>query len=255
MTDQNTFMETIKNVAEIIKMSEKPMSEAEMLQYFDDMELNEEQKMLVLDYLMNPTDEEETRLLAADEGELPDGKEIEDGVENPSLQSKVFSMYLEELAFLPQYTEKEKEELYKKLLQGEEKTIETLSAVWLKKVLTIAKTYIEPKLNVEDLVQEGNMALFIKLQELCGSKAKADVEKLLEEAVEKGIMDYVSEVNGERELENTVLGKIGLVNEARKLLAEEKGQVPTIEELSEYTKIPVEELEDIEDLIQHTVGN
>ena len=245
MTDQNTFMEMIKNVEEIIKMSEKPMSEAEILQYFDDMELNKEQKMLVLDYLMNPTDE----------GELPDGKEIEDGVENPTLQSKVFSMYLEELAFLPQYTGQEKEELYKKLLQGEEKTIETLSAVWLKKVLTIAKTYIEPKLNVEDLVQEGNMALFIKLQELCGSKAKADVEKLLEEAVEKGIMDYVSEVNGERELENTVLGKIGLVNEARKLLAEEKGQVPTIEELSEYTKIPVEELEDIEDLIQHTVGN
>ena len=62
-------------------------------------------------------------------------------------------------------------------------------------------------------------------------------------------MLYASEMNGERELENTILGKMSLVHEAKKILREEKGYEPTRTELSEYTKIPEEELSDLEDIM------
>ena len=58
MTDQNTFMETVRSVAEIIRTSGEPLSEEEILAYFEDMELDDNQKSLVLEYLKNPQSEE-----------------------------------------------------------------------------------------------------------------------------------------------------------------------------------------------------
>lgn len=243
MTDQNTFMETVRNVADIIRTSAEQMSEEEILAYFEDMDLDNSQKRLVMEYLMNP------------ENGSMDGKPDEDDIEEESngadsAGSRIFQMYLEELSLLPEYTEDEKEDLYKKLLQGETGVIETISTVWLEKVLRIAKKYLDTGLNMEDLVQEGNMALLLKLQDLCGSKETVDVENLLEQAVEEGVMSYASEISSERELENTIVGKISLVHEAKKLLSEEKGHYPTMEELSEYTKMSVEELKDLEDMLK-----
>ena len=65
-------------------------------------------------------------------------------------------------------------------------------------------------------------------------------------------MSYASEMNSERELENTILGKVSLIHEAKKLLTEENGQEPSLIELSEYTKMSVEELEEILEMIKTT---
>ena len=46
MTDQNTFMETVRNVADIVRTSAEPMPEEEILAYFEDMELTDEQKRM-----------------------------------------------------------------------------------------------------------------------------------------------------------------------------------------------------------------
>lgn len=226
MTDRNAFMDTIKSVEEILKTSAVPMSEEEILAYFSDMELNEEQKQTVLDYLQNPEEEEE-----ADK------------------KQGVFHLYLDELALLPKYSEEEQHELYKKLLAGDKEMVDAISTAWLERVLTIAEKYAEPELNVEDLVQEGNMALLMELQRLCGSGKENNVEKKLERAVEAGVMSYASDMNREREQENAVLGKISLVHEAKRLLTEEKGKSPDWEELSAYTRISVEELKELEDLM------
>lgn len=242
MTDQNTFMELIKSVAEIIKTSEEPMSEEEILGYFSDMDLDDQQKKIIMEYLLNPPEET---------AEEENGQEeMAESSEENSGQSAILKMYLDELSCLPGYSREEEHEMYKALLQGEESVQQPISDSWLKRVITIAEKYIEPKINVEDLIQEGNMALFVTLKNLCGSREPVDVESVLEESIEKGIMTYASEINGERELENTVLGKVSLVHEAQKLLTEEKGVVPDVEELAEYTKMSIDELEDILGMIK-----
>ena len=45
-----------------------------------------------------------------------------------------------------------------------------------------------------------------------------------------------------------------LVHEAKNILREEKGDEPTIAELSEYTKIPENELSDLEDILSPAKG-
>ena len=56
---------------------------------------------------------------------------------------------------------------------------------------------------------------------------------------------YIDETTTEKDWESTVLAKTNLLHEAAKYMTEEMGRVPTIEELSEYTKIAREEIKDI----------
>lgn len=242
MVDPNTFMETVNSVAEIIKVAESPMSKEEILSYFKEMELSKEQEDTVLEYLLTPHDEEE---LAKEEDVQKDSEP-----EMSEQQSRVFEMYLEEVESLPKYTRTEEIEMYNALLMGDESTIGKLSGCWLLKVLEAAKGYLTPKLNIEDLVQEGNMALFLSLQKLCGSGKCDDVEAFLQSAVEEGIMNYASEINGAKEAEEAMLAKVTLVHEAKKLLKEEMGKEPSIEELADYTKMSVEELSDVFELLE-----
>lgn len=241
MLDEQAFMDTLSSVAEIMRTSEQAMTEEEILSYFSDMELSDAHKKMVMDYLMNP--EKDENASNDESGEAVD-------VENEERSSKVYEMYLQDLAGIPQYEEEERITFYKALLAGDEKAIEPISMFSLEMVLKIADKYIEPRLMVEDLVQEGNVALFLKLSELCGCKQAYDVEQELEDAVERAIMNYASEMNNEREQESTLVGKISLVHEAKKLLAEENGTEPTMAELAAYTKMDETELQELEDLIK-----
>lgn len=241
MIDQQAFMETLQSVAEIMRTAETPMTEEEILGYFKDMELSDAQKNMVMDYLNNVESQAEE--------ETTDGGQTESESEMP-VESKVYQMYLEDLAGIPEYNEEERITFYKALLAGDEKAIEPISMFSLRNVLKIADKYIEPKLLVEDLVQEGNVALFLKLSELCGCGQSYDVEQELENAIEQAIVAYASEMSNEREQESTLVGKLSLVHEAKKLLAEENGTEPTIAELAAYTKMDEEELQELEDLIK-----
>lgn len=245
MTDQNTFMEVVQNVAEIVRTAEVPMSEEEILAYFSDMDLDENQKKLVLEYIVTAESRQQEEIAREQTAEAIHVDE--ESEEEP--KSKVFQMYLEEIAMLPTFTADDRNKLYAQLSEGNADVIETISTAWLKKVLTIAEKYMEPRLNVEDLVQEGNMALFMKLQEMLGVEQK-NIEEELSGAVEEGIMSYCSEIVGAREMEHTLVGKISLVHEAKKMLTMEKGQEPTVEELSEYTKMTTDELLEIEEFLK-----
>ena len=55
-----------------------------------------------------------------------------------------------------------------------------------------------------------------------------------------------------KDWENAMLAKANLLHEAAKYLTEENGNIPSKEELSEYTKIPVEEIKRIMGLSEDT---
>lgn len=265
MIDQNTFIETLDSVKEIMRVAETPMSEQEVLQYFSDMELSPEHKQMVLAYLQETQREEEKAYSETEE--LPEDSSFSEGKSKKKgasggkstgttgKDSKAYKMYLEEIASLPVYSREEEATLYERLLEGDSSVIHTVSNLWLARVLEVAQKYQEPKLRIEDLVQEGNMALLLKLQELVGSGTDVEVKNLLEQEIEAGIVAYAAEIRGEWEMENAVVGKVSLVHEAKKLLAEELGREPDLKELADYTKISAEELSDLEDFINNRKEN
>ena len=266
MTDQNTFMETLHEVSEIIRTAPEPMTEEEILTYFKDMELSKEQQALVIEYLSKPHDEElpadadddnkdaedakseddEFGLDAYTDETLCEAKEAEPEITLPD--TPVFKMYMEEVNALPKFKKAEVDKMYEKLLSGDESVIADLSGVWLKKVLEMAVKFGSAKVLMDDVIQEGNMGLYMALRELTGNAAIKNPKKEIEKAIEQAIKDYVSEATGEVDEENTILGKVTLVYEAEKLLEEELGRKPDISELADYTKLDENEIEDIKNV-------
>ena len=59
----------------------------------------------------------------------------------------------------------------------------------------------------------------------------------------------ISEYAGEDDSESAIVGKINLVNEAKKYLTEENGAEPDLKQLSDYTRMTEEELADLLALI------
>lgn len=297
MLDQSLFTETIHEVSEIIRVSQGNMTREEILGYFKDMDLNEEQQNMVLEFLLNPHPEDERIAENAqdaqddaslsgdgdpddesnplyktealyDEESVVSGHASANGIQSErkgdtvkavkdsngestssdeAEHTGVFQMYLDELNELSTYSKEKQEEMYKALLDGDEGVIADITNCWLPVVLENAKKLTESNDpdSLQDVVQEGNMALFLCLTELCGSHEKVDVESELATEIENAMKSCILEEEGEGESEEAMVGKVALVNEAVKYLEKEKGMKPSVTELAEYTKVPASELDEI----------
>lgn len=246
MLEQNVFTETVREVSEIIRTAQEPLSREEILRYFDKMELNEKQKEMVLEYLLKPQTEADSKAETdADfQTETDADSQPEAGANSqPGVlpDSQAFRMYLKEIEGLSVCGPEELREMYEKLLNGDNTVIGKISESWMGRILEQVKQLPVGPEDFSDVVQEGNMALFMKLSELCGSGVQ-DVESELIREIESAMKSYIQQLSGEDDVENAVVGKVTLVNEARKYLMEENGQEPSLRALSEYTKMSVNEL-------------
>lgn len=262
MVDRNTFMETLHLVQEIAKTTAEPMDRETALSYFKDMELSAEQQEMVYQFLLLPEEEadsnEETdeteNTVASDSGDADGtGNAVGQNEENQD-STPHFQMYLNEIDTITQLVDSEEEALYRRLLSGDVSVVEDISHQWLKRVVAIAEEYKGRGVLLDDLVQEGNIGLLLGLNVLAQGKEKAgegkavtaaDVPELLRGAVRESMEQYLNEESGEDQQNETILGKVALVHQAQDYLAKEKGEKPSLRELSEYTKIPVEEINDI----------
>ena len=244
MLNQNMFMETLREVKEIVRTAAEPLTKEEMLGYFSEMDLNEEQKNMVINYLLAP--EEET----VSEPEEPVEEDDAEPTFEEIQESKVFKMFMEEVEGLKAYKPEELSMMYIKLLQGDKAVITPISEAWMKRVVEIARKENANRFSLEDIIQEGNMGLFLKLTELCGSKAAVNVEEELAEAVKESMKAYISEIAGEDDNEQAVVGKVNLINEAIKFLQGPNGERPSMKAMADYTGLDEEELKEILDIIE-----
>lgn len=189
MLDRNAFTETLRAVAELRKTSADPLGKEEILKYFDDMELTEEQTELIYQYLLLPPEEQTAE---------PEPEEEEEASESPEEESEeedggYFQMYLDELEKIEEMSEDEMQEAYRKLLGGDSSVISTISESWLRTIAKLAIPYGEQGANLEDVIQEGNMGLLLKLSELVGAGEIAAMDEILEGAVTAAMIAFTEE--------------------------------------------------------------
>ena len=169
--------------------------------------------------------------------------------------SPVFKMYLEEIERLPEYSQETFERLYEGLLAGDAQSIQQISDGWMRRVLEQTVKLEVSDEDFADVIQEGNMALFITLSELCGSNKKVDVEEELCRATMTAMKSFIQGLDSENDIRNVMIGKATLVNEARKHLMEENQQTPSLNELAAYTNMSESELADVLDWIERAERN
>ena len=105
MLDRNTFMETLRGVAEICRTSTTPLSKEEILNYFDGMELTEEHVEMIYQYLQLPPEMQTGEPEPEEEEEQPAAEsETEEEEENI-----YFQMYLDDLEQIEEMSDLDEE--------------------------------------------------------------------------------------------------------------------------------------------------
>lgn len=243
MLEKEKFLSMLGKIVEIAKTQGGSLSQEEIQEYFKGIELSKEHldaiyaylsenKITVKGFLYTPAQEET-------------GEEEKDSV--------YLAMYLEDLERIAPEEPGEAERLYLALRSGEEAARARLTEVWLSKVVELARGYQNQGVFIEDLIQEGNIGLLSGLEALLKQQELLDAEEYLKESVCQYMENLIDDAMGKEDLENTVLAKTNLISEAAKKLAEDMGRVATLEELADYTKIPVEEIDDILNLSKDAV--
>lgn len=243
-TDQAAFMEMLHSVSEIVKNMEQPLSKTELMEYFKNMELSAEQQDLIYQYFqkdvsdtLQPGGQELVSL--AETGK----KAAENKKKRP--ESAFFQMYLKDLQSIMPCTVQEEERLYAKLAAGDETAVRKLSEQWMLRTLPLAEQYAAHAGHLEDLIQEGNMGIFLCLQDMLGYGRTMNFQKELENAAVTAMKAYLDEEMAVKTMDDSLLARTALVYEAQKYLAAELCRMPSAQELSQYTKLKETEIEDI----------
>lgn len=263
MEDQSKFLELLGEIQRIAHAQNRSMTKEEIGKYFADENLSDAQMQAVYQYLgehhikvqgyeyVPPKMEVETKEKA--EEDKPKQKKTTNQSKVSSKRNRSaenHSLYVSELSKLPEGLPPE--ELICAYLEGRTSVRNEIVEGFLKHVVALAGRYKERKIGQDELIAEGNLALMqtmAEIEEDCESYILIDGsidQKRFFATIETNIIhameQFIDEQMETKDQEQAMLAKTNLLNEAAKYLTEEIGRVPTIEELSQYTKIDREEI-------------
>lgn len=166
--------------------------------------------------------------------------------------SGVTEKYLSEVSKQKMVTKEEEAELAKLIRDGDEKALDTLVRANLRFVFSVAKQYQNRGLDLNDLVNEGNLGLIKAAHRFDETRGF----KFISYAVwwiRQSILDAIS--NHSR-IVRLPLNKVGVLNKYTKALSELEqvlGRTPTVDEVSKYLNVDDKELATIQaHMFKHT---
>lgn len=263
MKNQEKLLEMLQEIIEVAGAQQNKLTRDEVKKYLGEENLSVDKLQAIYRYLGEnniqvegydfvPADKEE-KVQAVSKNKQDEKKTTE----KISRSEENMKLYQQEIAQVSCDLVKE-EDLILSFLHGNGTVKNQIVEKYLQNVVEITKRYKNRNLPADELIAEGNVGLMIAMQTIeKNGKAyilengRPDVKKFfetLEAEVAYAIETYIDEMTESTDWENTVLAKTNLLHEATKYMTEEMGRVPTIEELSEYTKISREEINNIRSL-------
>lgn len=246
------FLQVIHSVQERVRTSDRMPDREEIAGYFKEMELSPKHQEMVYQYLEHLREEDENQLVEKQNLKEQNPEDIKMNTDEPNAKVRLpdtafFRLYLEDIRKRKRYSKEEEEILYHRLVTGDTTVIQKLSEEWTYKVLQIAQFQVRAADTKEfaDMLQEGNMAVFLALQQLAGSEKEKDFNLELTNVAKDAMEQYLQKTAADADMDQSILAKAALVYEARKFMTEKLQRIPSIAELSQYTKMSETELEDI----------
>lgn len=244
--DQREFLRQMEELVDFGRTKENLLTKKEIADYCSDWNLTEEQMPFVYAYLKEHRIEVEGY-------RAPVEKTEEEPIEKSEKDSKYLHLYKEELRQLKRYEEEELALLLEQLRRGEEEVISSVIEAHLHRVMQLADKYRGRGVPVEDLIQEGNLELTACVAMLCGNEEVVDYQKAIDHAVRSRLIELVDEELAGTDSVHALLGRVNLLLEATRTLAQEYGRIATIEELSEFTHMDIEEINQYVDLSHNEI--
>ena len=177
-------------------------------------------------------------------------------------------IYMDEIKKLDYYEDNDEKKLVSEFLNGDKEARNKFIENRLTQVINIANKYSDREavkkeiIGVDELIAEGNVGLLEAISvieenkknyvDAAGKPVFESIDGTIYMEVTNSIESLLDSMTSDKDWESAVLARTNLLNEAAKYMTEEMGRVPTKEELSEYTKIPVDEIRGIMGLSKDT---
>ena len=250
MGEKMTFNERLKMLVSSSRNRKDSMAFQEVLDYFSDIDLTEEQ----IEQIYDAMEKAHVDLMKIDDSDVPeDFLEEESNEEIPEIDLSVpegvsledpVRMYLKEIGKVPLLSTEEELELAKRIEDGDEEAKQRLSEANLRLVVSIAKRYVGRGMMFLDLIQEGNLGLMKAVEKFDyrkGYKFSTYATWWIRQAITRGLADYSRTIRIPVHMVETINKTIRV---SRKLLAE-YGREPTSEEIAKVMGVPVDKVDDI----------
>lgn len=162
-------------------------------------------------------------------------------------------MYLKDIGQVPLLTTDEELELAQKMSEGQEAAKKRLSEANLRLVVSIAKRYVGRGMLFLDLIQEGNLGLMKAVEKFDyqkGFKFSTYATWWIRQSITRAIADQARTIRIPVHMVETINR---LVCEQR-ILLQELGREPTLEELAERMGVSIERVSEIQKIAQDPVS-
>ena len=174
-------------------------------------------------------------------------------VEKTSEYYNMLRHYLREIGSLPLLTKKEEQELGYRKNNGDLKARNDLIEHNLRLVVSIAKRYRGLGLDMDDLIQEGNIGLLEAVNRYDPDK-DYKFSTYATWWIRQRIIRSITEKSRTIRVPTHVYEKFYKIKKAKETISNKKGREATIEELSKLSGIPVGTIEELKQLTQDTLS-
>lgn len=239
MQERIIFREMLSEIKELADQKGGRMTLDEVKEFCASAHLEEAQLALVCEYLEEQKIQVEGFVSSKGPREMPE-EEPEELTENLYME-----MYQEELEEISEVTEEEEEKLFLLAAAGDAAARSRLAQLYLKMVCDMARTYRYGSLPVSDLIQEGNVALLLALNDLEVMDRLQDYREWLYRKVGEAMEDALREQNDLRDLDEQIAQRVNHLNESIHNLERDLEHKVSVAELSAYLEMPMEEIRDI----------
>lgn len=254
MRERIIFREMLSEIKALADERGSCLKVEEVQDFFRNAHLNEEQMKLVYEYLISQKIQV-AGYAPGDSNESGSKEPVCQAQKSPAEETKAggtwedrdeyVQMYLQDLESILPADEDEEHDLFVRAAQGDSLAKSRIVELHLRTVYEVAQTYRMGELPLGDLIQEGNVALMMAVDQLSVMEDLDAYRSWIYRAVSEAMEEAVSEQQDMRQMDEEIAGRVTHLNEAVKNLERDLEHKVTLEELSAYLEMPVEEIKDI----------
>ncbi len=267
MENQDRFLGLLREMVEIAHAQQDRLTKEEIRKYLDGQELTEKNMQAVYHYLG------ENRIVVEGYDFVPEpatraaghmDKKEKMAAGRETRREANMRLYHQEVERLSGDLGKE-EAMLLSFLKGDFSLKNVIIEKYLHKVVEFAQRYKKRNVPLDEVIAEGNLGVMAAMQIIMENHEEyilpgggVDIAKFfgtLEMETIHAMECYIDGMTDSKDWENTMLAKTNLLHEAVKYMTEEMGRMPTLEELSEYTKISEREIKEISGLSKEVKKN
>ena len=241
MQERFVFRELLSEIKVLADQKGNQLTTDEVRHFFENAHLTDEQMEMVFAYLTG----EKIRVIGYQNQKQEEDTISEDAVTEPYQENDFLDVYCSEIDEIQRVSSEEELKLFQLSAAGDQRAKNKLTEQYLKTVYDLSHTYLFGSVSRGDLIQEGNIALMLALEELEISDNLEEYQKFIYEKISEAMEGAVNEYQDIRDMGEKIAERVNHLNEAIQNLEKDLEHKVSVEELSAYLEMPLDEIKDI----------